>query len=708
MAKSSSTETEDQETEEKPKKRKKITRDTELSEIEEHQEALMKMAGQVAEGYRAQISRVEDACDYWDIYECSLNDNQAYNGNSQAFIPFTADATDARKTRFGNQLFPVNNRNVEVVTEDGTLPHAEMALVEFYIRQSKLETEVIPALIVNGDVEGQYNLYVSWQSIPRHVVSRETVKEGESSEIVIKEEVIYEAGPKVECIPDADVSVQPATSDSIQEAISRGGHAAIARRWTKATIEKMIADGDLVKDQAELMITDMDAASSATDQGKRDMKKMHVADAGVKEKGKYYLAREAWHHLEVKGEQRLVRSYFGSDTRTLLGTKLCPYWCDLPPIISGPVKKLSGSFKGSSLYKRIASLQYASNDFLNEAMDSATYSMMPIVMTDPEKNPKSSTMILDLAAVWETSPNDTQFAKFPDLWKSGFELIASLKNQIQQTLGVNPAMIPSTSGRGKRSQADIANEQAVDILTTADAVTVIEGLLTPLIQRFVSYDMQFRNDDMLVPMFGMMGKRAKMERIPPIQMNKHYEFKWLGVEAARNAQQIQQQIAFINVLKGIPPQMYRNHRIDLTALLEGATENIFGPRLAPLTFVDMRDELSMDQDEENVMLVAGMPVPVSPMDNDQEHLKKLQPVLQAGDPSGYARIHAQDHMKQMQAKAMQAQQQAAQQMGAPEGGPPGQPREGAQPGQPRMQQPPGAVHQDQMPGAGAIPFPRKM
>jgi hypothetical protein len=46
------------------------------------------------------------------------------------------------------------------------------------------------------------------------------------------------------------------------------------------------------------------------------------------------------------------------------------------------------------------------------------------------------------------------------------------QTQIFQTLGVNPAMMPqSPAATTKRNQAEIANEQAVDLLTTADAVT---------------------------------------------------------------------------------------------------------------------------------------------------------------------------------------------------------------------------------------------
>ena len=57
---------------------------------------------------------------------------------------------------------------------------------------------------------------------------------------------------------------------------------------------------------------------------------------------------------------------------------------------------------------------------INEAADYAAYALMPIVMTDPAKNPRVGSMVLSLAAVWETSPQDTQFAQFPALVEGWF------------------------------------------------------------------------------------------------------------------------------------------------------------------------------------------------------------------------------------------------------------------------------------------------
>jgi hypothetical protein len=315
-------------------------------------------------------------------------------------------------------------------------------------------------------------------------------------------------------------------------------------------------------------------------------------------------------------------------------------------------------------------------------------------------------MILSLAAVWEVSPNDTKFAQMPELWKEGLEIVATVRQQIFQTLSVNAAQITQGSGKKKPGQAEIANEQQIDILTTNDAVTIIEEeILTPAISFMLELDHQFRDKDVMVRAYGPMGASSELQTIPPTQLDNAYYFRWFGVDQARNAQQIQQQIAALNVFRGIPPQMYKGYVLDLGPVMSQMVENTFGPRLAPLTFKDTRKELGLPPEQENEMLLDGFVVPTHQEDDHQKHLMVHKQVLQQ-DAHGTVRGHMRMHLEAM-ASAMSEQQQSTApgqppgQPGAPGGagpGMPGQPpRIGAQPQPPKgIQQPPGMIHPDQM------------
>ena len=94
------------------------------------EEQLFKVYQNVAKGFQDGSDRVDTIVDYWDIYNCKLNEKQTYNGESQVFVPLVHNALNARKTRFVNQIFPVSGRHVECITVDGGIPDGILSLVE--------------------------------------------------------------------------------------------------------------------------------------------------------------------------------------------------------------------------------------------------------------------------------------------------------------------------------------------------------------------------------------------------------------------------------------------------------------------------------------------------------------------------------------------------------------------------------------------------
>lgn len=690
---------------------------------------------EVEKGYEDQASRSDDLLDYWDIYNTKLTGKQFYNGTSQIFVPAVHNAVNARKTRFTNQIFPQSGRYVETTSSDGTQPDSLTALLEHYVRKAKLRTKVMPALVKNGDIEGQYNIYISWCSRKRNVTWRtmevpelaEGVPNPAADEVeTMDEEEIEDAYPEVEVLHDADVLVLPATADTVDEAVYEGGSATIIRRWGKAKIRQMVKEGAIREDEGAALLKELQTEARTED--KNPARKM-VDAAGVKGYGvgAYAQVYETWACIKIaKGERRLCQMFFGGEQR-MLGCRRNPNWSDKVPLLSVPVEKVSESFKGISKIKPCADLQYQANDAVNEAMDSAAYALMPIVMTDPNNNPRVGSMVLSLAAVWETDPKSTEFAQFPALWKDGLEIVANCVQQISQTLSVSPAAI-TTGIRGrlggeKPTQAEVAQEQQVDILTTADAVTVIEeGILTPMLALFLELDHQHRDKMLTVKQFGQMGVQAGLEEVPPIQMEHRYVFRWFGVEQARSAQQIQQQIAGMNVIRGIPPQQLNGYQVNLVPVVTQLVENTFGPRLAPMIFVKPEDQMPVPVEQENQLLAEGFDVPTHEMDDDQAHMQAHMMLLQqlGAQPGGgkntkKIQTHIFKHVQQGQRKqmaAVQAQVQAQQGApGVPGGAGPGvagTPREGAQPGQPRVQGPPGLIHQDQLQDPSRVPRPQRL
>lgn len=697
-------------------------RDEEIRLTDDLKEELAELYNDVEKGFQDQRNRCDDIQDNWDLYNCKLTERQYYAGNTKIFVPFVRDAVDARVTRFANQLFPQSNRCIEVLTTEQDHPWHIQALIEGYVRKAKLRTRVVPALLRNGDCEGQYSLCVSWKTNKRDVVyrtHRTPTTDGmpnEAAEPVmdVKEETIEDSYPDVEVLHDPDVLVSPPTAETVDDAINDGGFVSVIRRWTKGKIKKLIRDGEIDKTAGEALI---DAMSSEQKDPKIDVAKDLNDVAGVKAGGKKAVVYEVWKTMKAPGFDRpqLCRIYQAGADVTLSFRK-SPFWNGRCPVITAPVSKVAGAIKGVAPVMPVGDLQVFANDTINEGADTAHFSAMPIVMTDPLSNPRVDTMVLSLGAMWDCDPNKTKIVEFPDLWRSALERAEAIKIQIFQTLGVNPAMIPNQTGGAlkKKNQAEIANEQQVDLLTTADAVTNIEeSILTPLIRWFVELDAQFRDEEATVPVYGEFGLEAQMEQVPPLLLDTAFEYKWFGVEAARNAAQMQQQIAWVNVVKGLPPESYPDYQLDLTPLVIQGTENVFGPRLAPLIF-KKKSVISVDPTVENEMMEYGHVVMVHPADNDEMHIQAHMIAAKAtGDPHGTFREHIAKHQQQMQAKAMQqamAVPSGQQNRPGGGGGMAKGPRPGAQPGMPRGgQQPAGAIHKDRMPAAGGgVPMPRKM
>jgi hypothetical protein len=696
-------------------------RSEELCDNEGIREQVLTAMKTVSGAFRGQWDRGNDQLDWWDCYNCTLGGHQAYAGNSQIYVPIIKMAVDARRTRFVNQMFPRTGRNVDVITSEDK-PWPLMALLEHYIRKTKLRTRVVPSLCKNGDVEGQYNLYVTWADTTRHIAFKQPgtveLEEGveyqddDPDEYEVVEEEIFTQAPIVEVLADADVAVFPVTATSIDNALGQGGGVAIIRRWTKEKLRQMIDDDEIDSEAGELLIEQM--KKQTDDPNSPDVAKKHADAAGItlQEGMPVLVGYEVWMILKRKDEKRLCRIYWaGGEKDTILSVKRNPYWCDKVPMISAPQDAMSNVFKGLSPVKFVADLQYAANDAANEGWDSAQYAMMPIVMTDPSKNPRVGSMVLNLAAIWETNPNDTKFAQFPALWKDAFAMVASTKQEIFQALSVTPAMIAqSTGGKSqKRNQAEIAAEQQAELLSTADAVTNIEDeMMTPLLRWFIDLDHQYRDRDLTVRQYGELGLKVNMVEVPPINNSTRYEVRWWGVEAMKSTQQMQQQIAFMNVLKGIPPQQLPGYKINLVPIIQMMVESVYGARIAPQIFESVKEKLSIPPDMENDMLVLGLALPVHELDDDAQHMQEHMKALEAshGDPTGAIRTHMFYHKQQMDAKLkMEMQGMMAMQPGAPGGpggagpGVSGTPRPGAQPGQGRGgQQPPGAIHQDRMIG----------
>src|SRR5271170_3361882 len=383
------------------------SRDQELATKAKVRVQLTELFARVDQGFQDQWQRADDTTDYWDCYNCKLGPKQFYVGTSKVYVPAIHDAVNARKTRFANQIFPQSGRHVDVTTHTGDIPYDIVALMEHYVHLSHLRTKM-PALLRNGDIEGQYNIYVDWCEQKRQLVYR-TKQNPEvdghtdpTQEVETMVETDVEIGwPDVEILHDSDILILPQTVNSIEEAFEAGGSVTILRRWSKGKVEQMMDDKMIRHDMGEALLERMNSKN----EGRINQSKELIDAAGIKGEGegKWAQVYETWAKIKIGPKRLICRSYYGGEN-LYLSCKRNPNWSDKCNLISTSVEAVAGAFKGQSKVKFSADAQYAINDVINEGLDSAQYSLLPIVMTDPSTNPRIGSMVLNMAAIWQVDP----------------------------------------------------------------------------------------------------------------------------------------------------------------------------------------------------------------------------------------------------------------------------------------------------------------
>lgn len=638
----------------------------------------------------------------WNIYNCRLDDNQSYSGFSQGYVPVVRDCVDARGRKILKQLFPVRGRNLEGVSSDGMTPYATISLLEYYIRQSGLRT-TLEAMLTQGDVTGQWQLYVDWyaekKQVTRVVEKQAQLDDGTPSPddtyADIEDQEYTENCPDISVVPTLDVAVIPPTVDELRKAEI----VVICHRYSETKVQSMIDRGVFVNVRCDELMEAFDQYGENPESiGVKVLEQLGIDVDGTDVHARVY---EAHFKLTLDGEHREPAVVWYRHDGVPLGILANPYWCKRLPLISVPVKKQPGSFWGTPVIEPVRSLQWDINDVHNIGNDAAKYALNPVIMTDPQKNPQYQNLIMTMAAVWPTSPQDTQPLALPPVYQHAQQIIEFLKMQVRQSMNVTEyALGAMPQGRKNNSQvAAVGQEQ--EIGATDVASDVEDRVLNPLVELIFELDQQYRVDELDVLTRGEVGLQAHMERVKPQQFTKKYQFNWLGTDFTNSIARIQQKIAAMNVLRGVPPEALNGKRVDITPIIEDMISTVFGPQLAPKVIIDERDQLSMPASVEDELLANGFSVAVHPMDNDVAHMMSHMAGAQAtGDPARTFAKHIMDHQKQMQQKAQIAGPSLNGTPGVPGGTGPGvagTPRPGAQVMPLRnAQQPPGAIHQDQI------------
>ncbi|MBR7911232.1 portal protein [Burkholderia vietnamiensis] len=472
-----------------------------------------KLYPKIAKCYQNKQEQMDRCEEYWSIYNAQPDENQQYSGNSQCYIPAVRNAVNARMKRTLAQLFPVNHKHVGATGPDGNMPFAQISLLEHYIRSAAVK-DVVRADLIAGDVTGQWNLYIDWSRTQRRItelIKKPPILEdhelgGEVEDLAADEDdwdwekeskEVTTEGPDVVPFATEDLAVYPPTCNDIEKATAT----AIRLRLTVDAVQQFIDEGVFVGVEAKELVDNL-----AKPDGGREKyvpPKKRTGDAGIRTEGtfKYALIYEVHTNLDLGNGKEPCFVYFaGQDV--ILGIIRNPFWSGKRPIISAPIERITGSFFGISKIEPVKFLQWNLNDYWNMGQDSAQYSLLPITMVDPLSNPNYQSMVVGLAAVWLTDPTKTKFANFPAIYKDAMMLCQGIKQEINESMDVNDAMLGKMpTGRKNQAQmAAMAQQQESNIIDNAKRYE--EVVLNPLLEWMFELDRQFRTEELTVEVLG--------------------------------------------------------------------------------------------------------------------------------------------------------------------------------------------------------------
>lgn len=688
--------------------------------------AAKKLYPTVVKAYQNKEEQEDRIFEFRNIFNAIPDDNQQYSGNSLCYVPAVRDCINARAKRALAQLFPDNERHVDGIGSDDEIPYTQLSLLEYYIRKLHLKS-VVRTDLVCGDVTGQWNLMADWTKAKRTITKAVrknamlSTIEGEdvtdmgiedpTEQVEVKEsETIAEEGPEITDFATEDLAVIPPTCQNVQKA-----QAVALRLYMSAdNVREMVDEGVFILPKG----TDIEAfCNDEYTSERRNPKKKAVFDAGIKTDGtfRFALVYMVYTKLDFGDDRTESGIVYYAGAEEIVGIIKNPLWSGKVPILSEPVERMQGSFFGRSKIEPVKYMQWNLTDFMNMGQDAAMYSVMPIYKVDPLKVPQWTHLVQGLAAIWPVAPGDVEPMVTPSLWKDSAAVCDWLESRIWQAMDVNEMMMGRMPS-GRKNNAMIGGMQQEATVNISDHATRYEEvMLNPLTEMLFEFDQQFRTTDLMIEQRGEIGQEAAMKTIPPSQWGTKYFFHWTGTQIMLGQQRMQNQIALMNVLKGVPPQQLGGRTLDVSPILVQVTENVFGPDMAPKILVDKTNQFTISPDIENEILHNGFTASVHEADSDPEHLQShMRAAAMNQDPLGLYKMHMGFHMAQLQRKQQMQMAAASGQPqiggpgapGSPGGGPgsivppgaAGTPRPGAIPAGPRggAQQPPGGIHPDQM------------
>lgn len=328
---------------------------------------------------------------------------------------------------------------------------------------------------------------------------------------------------------------------------------------------------------------------------------------------------------------------------------------------------------GRGVVEPIASVQLMLNDIGNMTMDNMILALNPIALVDYEKVQNFDSLQMSPAAKWFVEHDGVEFVNPPNVVQLGSATLNMMIGFIQDGGRANFATqgTPAPQGRGR------AQNTATGISIMASTGTqgfnaaledIQDQVFIPAMESNYEMQEQFMSDQMLIQLGGSDGIPLLTRPVRFEDVVGDYIFTWKAAAKVREQGQMiqgmQGLMQTLSQIKQVDPEFAATVKIKWAPWLKRLIQDGYGLAWADEVIETPEDQRVIDPYLELDLMAEGRGVPVSPADDDQQHLMVQLPAATSdprfNDPAAMQLLteHVQAHMAQMQMK-QQAQQAAA-------------------------------------------------
>ena len=474
------------------------------------------------------------------------DENAAYQGNSEAYLPIYHRALETRVSAASRALFP-SDSFLDGIPSNPLTPPAEAEVAKAWMKhqmsqEAKLRLQTKPFL------RQLFNYGVSvmkcwWHKPPEAVRAGKTKNSQMMGQILADfstETPWNDRGFRAQTRSVFSWYVWPKTINSLAEAslvfediqVSKSYAKAMvdAKRWLPEALDNLggrTYESNLYMQQQLRNVND--GGSTAADS----------PSAGPL--GEWGVVAECWVKMPVPDSLYTPDEVKGSPVPCMvvlldgqpIEARRNPFWHQQPPYVYRVLHDSPDSFYSVGMGRAASSIQYLANDFVNQTNDNGTYALNPIVKANPNLLAKPLEALSPGKVIYQIDSGAIEFDRPPvEQLQYGMQLTQQQIGFMNDFSGA-PAQLQGTSSKGTSKTATGAQILEGNVKgEIQDLVEEIEqATLEPLMQMCWTLGQQYETQDRWLAITG--GQKVQFKRE---MFQSRYAWQWVASSQAINRQ----------------------------------------------------------------------------------------------------------------------------------------------------------------------------